>query len=1066
MRHMKRIIQALLILIISFSYTIQVLAVDLKNPKSLVSDNFNIEVQVPPSQSEGFVTPVDGQKIIASAAKSIRVEFMQVTNSNGKVPADSYTVEYSLSTEDIWKPLITNGKIGNGLTESYSNGSRTAYFTWNAYDLGLNGQYKLRVSCKNNFGISPYTYSGEFSVMTSVVTQRSLVSDNFSIKKSDDTFSSTIIINAIDEDKKILKTVTLTNQSDHGRTVSYKELGDVPYYHVTDVEEKFVNINPDTKSAEISFTFGKNGMQTKNPSYMTSNTFNIRTSSPPENPIGFVTPHKDAVYVGDEAEKIKVEWAVPDYESQGVVIDKFILYAELTPDKWTEVGTYTLSSLEKGNYNSLITYSTVIDGKTKLKEGYLRLGVVAENISGKSERVISDIFRIKFTKDQTQKELVSDNFSIIKQTLPKLEVPTVVLKELDLKGEKVYDNTKWALNPLKPIFTGSEYKVFPSPKVRYQYRFDMNSQWLEFKPAENIKIEIQGQSTMYYRAIDEVGNVSDDGSIDIKIDSKKPVINITKEVNGSATVLHIVVTDEGTGVDTITLPNNTTHKGDKYDYTVDKEGELTIKAKDLAGNESELKYFVDNTPPSLTITKVGNYLVANATDNGSGVRRIKLDGESWVYGNEVIKQVEKIGIYKFIAEDKMGNQTVQEFEISEIVDPGQDDKTAPMIFISREGNTLTAFAIDDKSGVKKMFGPDGTMAEGNMISYTATAPGTYTFKAVDNVGNIAQKSYDVISLVDIDDIKNDKIAPTIHEYLINYGAKQTSNNNVLLVLSATDDKSPQANLKVEFSLDGKTWKGFNGSTYTTGFKGVYQSLYKGFDIGVQTGIKYITIKVTDEAGNSVTKVASIELLKVADVPDIVGGGNGTGTSPTDYILLKNSFYNLKLQNLKGDYIQYSIDGITWSPWERVPLSKETAKVLNFNGAEGIHTANVRTKKVYGLSNEYEEISDVTTYYFMIDNMAPNFSIRTIDGSHIAMGGNISFIVESSDNVEETVTCSITVYNQNNQVVAESLNKPINLTSPSAIPLRGLTRNEYFYVMFKIKDKAGNITTKSINILSK
>ena len=74
--------------------------------------------------------------------------------------------------------------------------------------------------------------------------------------------------------------------------------------------------------------------------------------------------------------------------------------------------------------------------------------------------------------------------------------------------------------------------------------------------------------------------------------------------------------------------------------------------------------------------------------------------------------------------------------------------------------TLLVTATDAESGIKKIILPDGNEVEKDTATYTIIKNGTYTFKAEDNAGNIAEKSITVSNIgnddADKDNDRNDK----------------------------------------------------------------------------------------------------------------------------------------------------------------------------------------------------------------------------------------------------------------------------------------------------------------------
>lgn len=110
------------------------------------------------------------------------------------------------------------------------------------------------------------------------------------------------------------------------------------------------------------------------------------------------------------------------------------------------------------------------------------------------------------------------------------------------------------------------------------------------------------------------------------------------------------------------------------------------------------------------------------------------------------------------------------------------DSTPPSINIT--GNptswtnnniTLNVTATDTESGVNYITKPDGSTVASTSTSYTVTANGTYTFKAVDKRGNESTQSVTVSKI--------DKAAPTIS---ISGNPTSWTNSNVTLNVTASD----------------------------------------------------------------------------------------------------------------------------------------------------------------------------------------------------------------------------------------------------------------------------------------
>jgi hypothetical protein len=65
-----------------------------------------------------------------------------------------------------------------------------------------------------------------------------------------------------------------------------------------------------------------------------------------------------------------------------------------------------------------------------------------------------------------------------------------------------------------------------------------------------------------------------------------------------------------------------------------------------------------------------------------------------------------------------------------------------------ESVTLFVTATDAQSGIKEITLPDGTKISDKNTTYTVTKNGTYTFKAMDNAGNEAEKSIEIKNIIE------------------------------------------------------------------------------------------------------------------------------------------------------------------------------------------------------------------------------------------------------------------------------------------------------------------------------
>lgn len=186
-------------------------------------------------------------------------------------------------------------------------------------------------------------------------------------------------------------------------------------------------------------------------------------------------------------------------------------------------------------------------------------------------------------------------------------------------------------------------------------------------------------SYAHIASVDNAGNVSSVSTI--VLDNTAPNITTTYNVPTGWTkediTVKVNVTDNGTGVKNITLPDGTVVSGSSAIFNVTKEGTYTIKAIDNAGNLATLP---------LTFGGGGN----------SGI------------------QIDKVAPTLALSQDK------KEWTSGDVI--------------------ISATATDGTSGMKNIILPDGSIKTNFPAQYTATANGTYTFSATDVAGNVTTQS--------------------------------------------------------------------------------------------------------------------------------------------------------------------------------------------------------------------------------------------------------------------------------------------------------------------------------------
>lgn len=356
--------------------------------------------------------------------------------------------------------------------------------------------------------------------------------------------------------------------------------------------------------------------------------------------------------------------------------------------------------------------------------------------------------------------------------------------------------------------------------------------------------KVSSNGTYTFKSEDNVGNITTKtfevggSNTELKIDKTAPTIMTEYDhasgwTNEDITV-NISVTDAESGVKDITLPDETVVSGDKASFTIAKNGTYTIMATDNAGNTQYYDVVIDAESGDMKIDKKAPLLnlatdkkngwvkdsitiTAKASDSDSGVDYIILPDGTKVTGSTARYSVSKAGTYKFETYDKAGNKTEKSIEIGSDSSDLKFDNTAPSIKIDANTNDWTSeslpikiTATDTESGVKAIITPDNVEHKGDSYTFIADINGTYTFKAVDNVGNESTQSVTVTKI--------DRDKPNTPSIGVISAGDKWINTDYHPSITATDDTSSgvkEIQYKVVNKITGevaKDWSTYDDNT--------------------------------------------------------------------------------------------------------------------------------------------------------------------------------------------------------------------------------------------------------------
>ncbi|QGP93394.1 hypothetical protein MGLY_28020 [Neomoorella glycerini] len=355
------------------------------------------------------------------------------------------------------------------------------------------------------------------------------------------------------------------------------------------------------------------------------------------------------------------------------------------------------------------------------------------------------------------------------------------------------------------------------------------------------------------------------------------------------------------------------------------------------------------------------------------------------------------------------------------------------ILLSNDNNVWTPVY----TAVKNSDNSTGLTTYSNTFSWTVTpGAGTKTVyvKAIDAVGNVSISS-DSIALAD------DILPPSV-SLLINSGASNTTSTIVTLSVNAEDNASVASQMQMAFSNDGNLWSSWEPYS-TTKTWDLSNAAYGG---NSSQGIKTVYVRVCDQAQNIGLAKATI------GYSTSVISGNVTPATGTAGLFngLQAQFTNTPAVTLNLNYpgatqMRFSLDGVTWSPWEPYAATKQ----ITLPKGDGLTTVSVQTQDAYG------SISIPVHVNFVLDTTPPVITrFRGYNGATATITNSVSLEVVAYDNLPGTLKYSMSI-NGGTWGPWGDLN--VNMISYGG--LAGMVNN----ITIKVKDLAGNEAVASTTI---
>lgn len=446
--------------------------------------------------------------------------------------------------------------------------------------------------------------------------------------------------------------------------------------------------------------------------------------------------------------------------------------------------------------------------------------------------------------------------------------------------------------------------------------------------------------------------------------------NITNWTNQSVTVS--AVASDNVAVQRIQLPNGNWVAGSSASYLVEANGSYQFIAEDTSGNRAPKAITISNIDkikpftPSLEIDGVENTWVNrnvlatirdNGDEGGSGFRvEYSLSGainETWrKYTSPVFVKNDGITVISGRVVDNAGN-------ISSVVSKTiKIDQNPPEIIVKPNIKNLTNTDIilnikaeDLGSGVKHIQLPNGNWINSDVVNYTVSENGTYTFKAEDNFGHVS--SVDFI----VKNIKRDVLITPIPE--------------VDLELHAEDRLSGVTEMR--FKNEEGAWSNWES--------------YKPFNEWVLepvNGLKHVWVQYRDKVGNVTEAIEDIIILDmtkpIASFLKINNGATYTRTKSVTLDLKGSDAYT----GVEDMYL--SNDNVTWVKY---PYTERVEDWI-LSDVDGIKTVYLK------ISDKAGNISDVITDTIFLDTTKPFANIAINNGDSFTPTRDVMLTLTYSD----------------------------------------------------------------------
>lgn len=338
-----------------------------------------------------------------------------------------------------------------------------------------------------------------------------------------------------------------------------------------------------------------------------------------------------------------------------------------------------------------------------------------------------------------------------------------------------------------------------------EYSLDGNG-WARY--TEGLQIA-EGQ-TVYFRAVDAVGHVSEKVQEFTMPDTTAPNKPYAYEKDGGVTA---VATDKDTAKLEYSFDKETWNE-----YTEPVKGEpgtvVYVRAVDAAGNPSEIveveipKLIIPDTtaPMSPKVTIEDGMLTIAASDEDTAKIEYSIDGGKWIIYTEPVKVEENATIH-VRAIDAVGNVSeVKVYKVPVAIDPAAPVKPAVPTVDEKDG--VVTVTVADEITDKLEYSLDGK----TWVPYTEPV-------------EVAEKATIYVRAINVEGEKvsiSDVFEYTVPDRTAPKAPMMSANKNMVTITAKDEDV-----VKIEYSLDKETWTEYKDPVKLAAKKTMYARAIDG-----------------------------------------------------------------------------------------------------------------------------------------------------------------------------------------------------------------------------------------------